>query len=89
IVLDFDDIGKSIGMIKNAIKGNEYEKRKEAVLRSREKIMKNYNLFYAFSDLIRNNMENNVAGDRIEVTLPENYWGTKTSLIQRIKNKLG
>ena len=87
IMLDFDDVDKSIEIIQQAIENNEYEKRKEAIEIARHKILNEYNLFAGFSTII-NEAIKNVEGKKTNVFFPKNYWDIKPTLIQKIKNKL-
>lgn len=88
ILLDFDNIDNSINIIKSAIKNNEYEKRIDAINEARNKVLYDYNLFYALSKIIQEKYKNGKLKKKKGIKIPKNYWGIKPSLISRIKNKI-
>ncbi len=52
IRIDINEPEKSLEIILNAIKNNEYEKRKEAITDSKRRVMEEYNLFVVLSTII-------------------------------------
>lgn len=54
IEIDIHDFDRSLAVIQNAIKNGEYEKRIDAIARSRELVLKKYNLFSVIADLTEN-----------------------------------
>lgn len=88
ILLDFDNIENSINIIEKAIYNNEYEKRINAIKEARNKILNDYNLFYAFSTIIKHKINNDNINDKKIINIPKNYWNVKPSLLNRLKNKI-
>jgi hypothetical protein len=54
IEIDIHDFDRSLAVIQDAIKNNEYENRLVAIARSRELILRKYNLFSVIADLTKN-----------------------------------
>ena len=54
IEIDIHDFDRSLAMVQDAIKNSEYEKRFEAIARSRELVLKKYNIFSVIADLAEN-----------------------------------
>jgi len=52
IPLDLDDLDGAAGIIKEAIRNNEYERRLPYIMEAREKVLHEYNLFHVISNII-------------------------------------
>ncbi len=87
ILLDYDKVDQSIQIIKEAIKNNEYEKRKEYIEQARNKVLHDYNLFYGFSEIINRKLAL-VESKKIDMFFPGNYWNKPLSFLQKLKNKI-
>jgi len=87
IMLDFDDIDRSLEIIKSTIENNEFEKRKKYIEEARNKVLTDYNLFYNFSNII-NTKSKEIADQKKEIFIPKNYWNKQQSFLQKLKNKL-
>ncbi len=87
ITLDYD-IDKAVRIIEKAIENNEFEKRKGYIVEARNKVLTDYNLFYAFSEIINKKRAELPNLKKEQLYFPRNYWNKKQSLWQRIKNKI-
>lgn len=87
IKLDYESIENSAAVIKHAIDNNEFERRINSINLARNKILKEYNLFYRFAEIINNKIKQPSLSSKTQIMLPKNYWNTKKPLWQLVLNK--
>jgi hypothetical protein len=89
ISIDINDVSNSIRTIENAINSNLYEKNFNQLLDSKDKVLKEFNLYNRLNKLVEENISINPSTSE-EITLHSSnyYWKKTTSNKKKIKQIL-
>ena len=100
IQIDMTNPSQSLDIINEALDNKEYEKRKEAILHSRELVIKKYNLFAVVNDYIRGNpigiskaddeilSRHAIRSSSLKININDHLNKIKAKIFSRINNQL-
>ena len=79
ITIDINDVSNSIRTIETVLKSNLYEKNFNHILKSKDRVLREFNIYYRLNKLIEENISANTSAPE-EVTLySSNYYWEKTA----------
>ena len=94
ISIDINDFDSSYGIITNAIKNNEYEKRLPAIKEARELVLKKYNFYATVAQIVEQKNKITISSDRNKSThlkcrhlLRQKLTSAVTTTLEKIRNK--
>ena len=89
ITIDINDVSNSIRTIETVLKSNLYEKNFNHILKSKDRVLREFNIYYRLNKLIEENISANTSAPE-EVTLYSSnyYWEKTASNKKKIKRVL-
>ena len=89
ITIDINDVSNSIRTIETVLKSNLYEKNFNHILKSKDRVLRDFNIYYRLNKLIEENISANTSAPE-EVTLYSSnyYWNKTASNKKKIKRVL-